>query len=192
MDNVKTTLHKLEYNISMYRNHRYHTRCLLQWLRSYFVKNRCAWFRWMSSTPFSHMCTCPVWTARHVHMKIRFVKLSENAHYVHSKPVAQDAIFRARLVKKSLNYLAKLVPNHSSPDAMGSCAKTIGCHPPILVSADSMPTSSTYEALKNCLMFASKPPLAYLCVCYCLSWSSAAALFRHFRNLPVNTSNVPK
>jgi hypothetical protein len=82
MDNVKTTLHKLEYNISMYRNHRYHTRCLLQWLRSYFVKNRCAWLRWMSSTPFSHMCTCPVWTARHVHMKIRLVKLSENAHYV--------------------------------------------------------------------------------------------------------------
>ena len=115
MDNVKTTLHKLEYNISMYRNHRYHTRCLLQWLRSYFVKNRCAWLRWMSSTPFSHMCTCPVWTARHVHMKIRFVKLSENAHYVcseygywiylitdvHSKPLAQDAIFQARLVKKS-------------------------------------------------------------------------------------------
>ena len=29
--------------------------------------------------------------------------------------------------------------------------------------------------------------LAYLCVCYCLSWSAAvAALFRHFQNLPVN------
>jgi hypothetical protein len=56
--------------------------------------------------------------------------------------VAQDAIFQARLAKKkSLNYLAKLVPNHSSPDAMGSCAKTIGCHPPIIgkehVSAES-------------------------------------------------------
>lgn len=46
--------------------------------------------------------------------------------------------------------------------------------PPLLVhehvSAESMPTSTTYAALKNCLMFASKPPLAYLCVCYCLSW----------------------
>lgn len=144
MDNVKTTLHKLEYNISMYRNHRYHTRCLLQWLRSYFVKNLCAWLRWMLSTPFSHMCTCPVWTARHVHMKIRFVKLSKNAHYVCSEygyiwlqTCTQSLwprmpFFQARLVKKSLNYLAKLVPNHSSPDAMGSCAKTIGCHPPII------------------------------------------------------------
>lgn len=55
-----------------------------------------------------------------------------------------------------------------------SWPQTIGCHPPIIgkehVSAESMPTSTTYAALKNCLMFASKPPLAYLCVCYCLSW----------------------
>jgi len=43
--------------------------------------------------------------------------------------------FSSKAGKKSLNYLAKLVPNHSSPDAMGSCAKTIGCHPPLLVKS---------------------------------------------------------
>jgi len=81
------------------------------------------------------------------------------------------------------------------PDARGFCANKLvpkllvailklGEHVPVSMRADSMPTSTTYAALNNCLMFASKSPLAYLSVCYCLSWSAAAAaLFRHFLKL---------
>ena len=70
----------------------------------------------------------------------------------------------------------------------GFCAKSWGqkllvAIPIIGEHVPPMPASTTYAALKNCLMFASKSPLAYLCVCYCLSWSDAAALFRHFLKL---------
>lgn len=140
--------------------------------------------------PYLNGRTCP-------HENTFFVKLSENAHYVcavnmHISDYRRAVHSKLPFFKQGWSKTSPLLGQISSLPALmqgvpvpKSWAKTIGCHPHYwwALSADSMPTNTTYAALKNCLMFASKSPLAYLCVCYCLSWST---LFRHFRNLPVN------
>jgi len=93
----------------------------------------------------------------------------------------------ARLVKNII------WPNEfpNSPDARSFCAKKFLFQllSPLfgdLVQCASN-QSSTYAALKNCLMFASQSPPAYLCL---LAIASVSAPPRHFLdifgNLPVN------
>jgi hypothetical protein len=93
--------------------------------------------------------------------------------------------FKQGWQKKSLNYLAKLVPNHSSPDAMGSCAKTIGCHPPIIGSracecrfnANQYDLCSFEELFNVCFQTASS-----VFVCLLLPELDGAPL-RHFLDI---------
>ena len=101
--------------------------------------------------------------------------------------------------QKALFYLAQLIPETALMQGVyvpKSWAQNYWLpsppHVPISLSANSMPTSTSYAAQKNCLMFASKSPLAYLCVCYCLIW---IWLLRHFLDIFETylwTSNVPK
>lgn len=152
-----------------------------------------------------------LWT-RLVPMWMRFVKFARNYFKmhtlsvrsrciylitgVHSKRLVMDTAqcqFSSKLIKKSPLF-GKFVPQKALMQGI-SVPKSWAEHLKLLVaiigvvqvpsslSADPMPASTTYAAPKNCLMFASKSPLAYLSVCYCLSWSAVAALFRHFLKL---------
>ena len=145
-----------------------------------------------------------IWT-RLVPMWVRFVKFARNYFKMHTLSVRSRCIYlntgvhSKRLVMdiaqcQFSSKLVKFVPQKTLMQGI-SVPKSWAEHLKLLVaiigavqvpsslSAYPMPTSTTYAAPKDCLMFASKSPLAYLSVCYCLSWSAVAALFRHFLKL---------
>jgi len=148
----------------------------------------------------SSPCECVLWNSQEIILKCTRYLCGQDAYillWACTQSVwwwtLHNANFQASWSKKSPVF-GKFVPRKALMQGI-SVPKSWAEHLKLLVaiigavqvpsslSADPMPTSTTYAAPKNCLMFASKSPLAYLSVCYCLSWSAVAALFRHFLKL---------